>query len=392
MTSFRTLPFLNSVFDVQYKHSVKRRKLEMPTSFPTITELPNDCLMEIFKNLNEFDLFALRETDNRFIKLTERCFKRNFANSTFEVNQWHLEFLYRFKYPGHRLNHFSVKVLHYFGRYMRDVHIDMGLLQAIESESYDETFLTRNMVNVRRIRSEFRHTFLQEMHFTSTLKNVEELQIRDNFGLGVWYHWPRLTTLVITYKMDVNDDLFAFLKLHPTIKKLHFYEDIDLERGSGTRLLKVVGNNLPNLIDLNIRKIQGEENLSLICGLSKLENLVINSVENVKPIEKLTKLKRLRILKGISLSNLLKLVEFAPTLNHIDLLQDVTPAIDKIATEELIKKRMLSPYCEMEKLEVMFQDRSKTEDRSKRAEMCCLENKYVYFKYYKLTTWSDNNT
>lgn len=60
----------------------------MALKMATIMDLDDKCLINVFQYLNKFDLFALRETNSRFIEATEVCFKRNFADEEFDAIQW----------------------------------------------------------------------------------------------------------------------------------------------------------------------------------------------------------------------------------------------------------------------------------------------------------------
>lgn len=329
-------------------------------------DLNDNCLIEIFSNLSKFELFVLGEMRSRFIVPTEICYHRNFADKQFVTGEWSL--------LKHRVSGLKF-VIEYFGRSIRNVCLDRKFLQAIESESIAELFLVENMPNVKR--AWIGYAAAAEIVFLSQWMKTEELELCDFDSIDVRWHWPHLITLHV-HTCSSTDNFIQFLKSHKTIRQLH------LNAQSSSQLIGAIACNLHNLDLLNIGyTLPTKINVLLICQLITLEHLVTQIGQNVKPFKNLKKLKCLKICNTISFQNLLDLVEFVPTLNRIELWNEVRPAFTRNAVNDLVKRRKLSAHCRMEQLLLISPlDRLHRENKSESTFIDVIENKYVSCFYF----------
>lgn len=301
----------------------------------TILDLNDDCLIEVFQYLNILDLFVWRGVNSRFIVPTEICFEQNFANEIFDASEWH-----------------QIRpVIEYFGHFMKNVLVDEQFMDSLKSESITESFLSENMANIERITIDT-DIAKEDIALITVWKQVTDLCGNfcfENFGD---VHWPHLTTLSVGYYYVEIENYIAFLRSHTNIKKLNWKGFSDLDTDEQDPIIDIIVNGLPNLVHLKTGGFAHNPKASLIFGLPNLETLAMEVDKDVEPFKNLTKLKYLDIPNTISIQNLYDLVEFVPTLRRIKVSGEFSTVFDKAAADGLVAKRMLSPYCETERLEL----------------------------------------
>lgn len=341
----------------------------------TIMDLDERCLTEIFQYLNKFDLFALRQTNDRFIEPTERCFKNNFADEFFDVSEWHTytdsDSDSEASIPT-RLE----EVIEYFGRFIKNVLFDEKFNESVNNKLVSVSFLSKNMPHVQCITTGY-SIEKEDIDLISMWREVKELNTFNDFENFGSFHWPHLTTLCANSSVE-HLNIIAFLKSHKNLKKLH------LKQGSNEKrddlIIETIVNDLSNLIDLDISGLEPNLNTSMIFRLSNLESLVIEVPENVEPFKNLTNLKRLEVPNDISVQTLYNLVEFVPTMCCIKL-SEIDSTFDREVADGLVARRMKSPYCEKEKLEISGHIDSMTYVFGNEF-VAHLDSKYVSCDYY----------
>lgn len=350
----------------------------------TIMDLDEKCLADIFQHLSKFDLFALRQTNSRFIGPTEICYKRNFADDEFNTSEW-ITFEYYNESATRACKHLEPtikEVIQYFGQSMKNVLVDDNFVGLFKNESISESLLPEYMANVERITiredidkntldyfapwKETKELFLEIsfLHYVDTVRAdaVADDETGDNSVYVSSVIWDRSWPNHVNIKLN---DLVAFLKTKTNLRKLHVVDRAPNAEDEQI-LIGVIAQHMPNLVDLNIGDFPLKK-LSLICGLSNLESLVIRINDDVvvEPFRGLTKLKYLEISNEcpltqilqndhVSMQNLLDLVEFVPSLRRISLKTPMySIRFTRADVDRLVARRMLSPNCETEKLELL---------------------------------------
>lgn len=365
----------------------------------TILDLNDDCLEAICEYLDEFELYVLRDTHNRFAYATENRFKKMMESEDFDFEGWLYE-----KPPD-----IFIKNLKYFGHCFTRFKIDERFMKLVKRESVSKSFLSECLRNVCFLELEYDDH--EEISFVSTLKHIQELELTSCTGWLLFNsHWPDLHSLnILISTIDRKfDEAFAemfrrnppshsvfagvrqapnayaaasrsidpwispddilrkhydpkfivklseFFSKHKHIRKFGI-DSTFLERGcywlDEEHFIEAIAANLCNLKELKICTNWSNENLKKIFNWSNLQALTIDELPDIESLISLKNLKSLKFYEKKSIEDLCRIVEICPTLTLLQVNYDMD-ALDNEALEKLIQKRKLSPYCESELLRI----------------------------------------
>lgn len=346
-----------------------------------IIDLNDHCLIHICQNLEPWDLYALRETHNRFANATEQAYKDKEVEFDYEL--W-LE-----AQPAGDL----IKILKYFGHCMTRLCINESFSKFVEEKGVLQSHLSERLQNIRSLR--LNYTGLDEINiipskedmqelkvernnieFISNLKNIREFELIDNDWLFFQPRWPRLIKLTaqITsffrpkFEKKSIKQLTTFILVHNHIEKLSIATGL-VNFVDNEKLVEAVGT-LRDLTELTLSLILPIKNENVIFSLDKLQKLDLGELRNIGLLKNLKNLKELRVLsEDFSIEELFDIVEAVPTLTLLKVSYEEYD-LDSDALEILIEKRKMSPHCETEvlRIENVFSDGTDLDECFKRHE------------------------
>ncbi|XP_063705894.1 uncharacterized protein LOC134834985 [Culicoides brevitarsis] len=397
----------------------------------TIMDLKDDCLLEIFENLNLWQLLNIRQLCQRFSDLTDR-FRYKYATFTAKI----------------RNDDKFISIIKYVGPCLKDVHLykfDNGdVLEAMlkfcpnleNLTLYDVHLFTRDKImKLKSVVRNLKHLCLWNCKFNDDLgecfkgaSSLESLNVRSNHVRITKKFFRNISSLKrLSIRSCVYYSQFAQVLINnPMLEVFHteiIYDGIlnDLVRHApGVKELELTFfsrgpcpsisclSDLPNLKSLAIHGYRGQEVNLLLDNLSTkniIEELTLgyDCQPNMEAIIKLTNLKKLKLygdeLKDVvRLPDLQKEKELLNLINSLKKLKKINLRRTNV-TFEFVKNliKMLKQQAESRsKLEVkvsfvFFEDCLPEyeasvfmKDCEDKLKMLLAENKQVLeFRYYE---------
>lgn len=206
--------------------------LPPPIHSATILDLNDDCLEAICRNLNEYELFTLRDSEKSF---------------EFDLKYWS---------EDNGIGNL-VKILEYFGDCMSRVCIDKCFLRFVRKKSVPQSFLSKHLKNVRYLC--MYHAGRIGVRFISRLEHVQVYEVIDCAFDRMPLHarWPGLKRLSVIRHGDERDEndrqeFEDFLLRHKGIQKL--YLDLHKSRPYGEPdMMKFIAIHLHEIIELEFK-------------------------------------------------------------------------------------------------------------------------------------------
>lgn len=216
---------------------------EAPSPF-LLTDLIDDCLIHICRQLDMCDLFVLRDTDPRFIYAAETVYKENDSKAlwTFDYRQFMKDKRDLCDLP---------KILDYFGHCMTRIKIDLWIVGHVERSHIPSAFLFERLRNIRWMWADgYYAQMLPDEQFRKVI-------LPTNNNLEIIFSLPKLEALTLSAIEDIDslmrlkflkkltlrrkvriDELCEAVEAIPTLTHIDTWYDIDeLDEGALERLI-----------------------------------------------------------------------------------------------------------------------------------------------------------
>ncbi|XP_031637407.1 uncharacterized protein LOC116349903 [Contarinia nasturtii] len=270
-----------------------------------LNSLNDDCLREIFRYFNLMDLSSTARVCVRFNQQAKEAFGKKYKDLNLTMNFSPI--------PYNRIkNHEAENILKNFGQAIRSLRIDSMVIESAQSflrmvSNYCSKLkdleisgfaLKGNLKKIRSLFSQLEKLQLIQCEcnhgFNSVLTTSTELKVLQfedcDFGEGTFIEqkFPKLEE--VSFNRNYNfeqSSLRNFIKQNSTLKKLKitFNGAIDTKES-----IKLIGQNLPNLLELELDDLDDDNWSESIQTLGQLRALKVLKVDfNMESITSLVK-------------------------------------------------------------------------------------------------------
>lgn len=234
--------------------------LEQDFNSHILNVLNNDCLQEIFKHLNAFDLKSVAETCIRFNQLAKETFRlkyrhlklRSLSNEAEKIQTLFFSFgslIQSLEIVDNKLNYSMVRLIlrdcpHLKALSLEDVAITCKWIGLQTLFARIEALTLKNVVQRRCVKNMFAKCLkLRRL----TMKNCRQFNREMN------QNFPNLQEVEILNSIDDNHHLYGLIRFNPTLVKLSIgrhYRTHDYRGELG--VLQLIARTMPNLQSLEM--------------------------------------------------------------------------------------------------------------------------------------------
>lgn len=221
-----------------------------------LSDLNEDCLLEIFKNFSVEDLFNIIEYDNCVLNAAQHVFEKHFCFEYFSISN-------EFDRDNETVP-LSVRFLNYFGSKIRQINIKYDEKYRGKDYLLDETLFTKCNQSLYAIKFENAGLFTMDeidkpfkhVTFVHFVRSKFNILIRD---FGKWF--PNAHTLILeNIKLQEYNDLKLLENHHPKLERFEI-SNSKAENTPESLKKKVRNCNLKVFFKLNPQL----ETLAFIC-------------------------------------------------------------------------------------------------------------------------------
>lgn len=265
----------------------------------SILDLNDDCLMEIFHNLDALELCAVKDSCQRFRNLTEYHFQTIYNSKPFSfgdkdmrnrkiISQIEQEkvlkhfgkFIKKLVINAHDFQETPEQVLRIIGRTcnqnLQDFEMDSILL---DDDALDKCKVLLSKLN--RLSLDFcygdEYEFSKCVEYSNSLKELQVLNVREIEGKFLTAKFWQLESLILKeIKCSNIHYIYNFFKLNTNLKRLQLIRC----NFANDYIFKLIADNFVNIEEISVQlrtfSSSFEDNLSSLLKLNNLKRLEFN--------------------------------------------------------------------------------------------------------------------